>query len=272
MQNGNDKYDKRKLTQKQRWQIADWIAEDNLPSINEKQKEVPFHDTFYTLYGKRALDIAISSTALIVSLPINAIVGIVTFFDVGRPVFFVQERTGKNRKSFYLVKFRNMRNTTDSKGELLPPEQRVTKWGKFVRKTSIDELLNFWSIFKGDMSVIGPRPLPPQYTKRFSKRHLARFNVKAGLECPPRDADISMRTWDDQFENDVWYVENISLKTDIMQCINLVRFALNRKNAESRSKADKGDFMGYAPNGKAISLWEVPDHYIDRIYEENISD
>lgn len=268
MQSGNDKYDKRRLTQKERWQIADWIAEDNLPAVNDRQQEVPFQETFYTLYGKRALDILISSTALLVTLPVNAVVGIVTWFDVGRPVFFVQERVGRNRRSFYLVKFRNMKNTTDERGELLPAEQRVTAWGRFVRRTSIDELLNFWSIFKGDMSVIGPRPLPPQYTKRFSKRHRARFRVRAGLECPPRDPSAALRTWQDQFENDVWYVEHISLRTDILQCVNLVRYALNRKNAESRSIADKGDFMGYSPEGTAISLWEVPDHYIDRLEAE----
>ena len=92
--------------------------------------------------------------ALVVTLPFNLIIGIITMFDVGFPIFFKQTRTGKDGKEFTIIKFRNMRNTCDERGELLPPEQRVTTFGKFVRKTSLDELLNFWSVFKGDMSII----------------------------------------------------------------------------------------------------------------------
>lgn len=260
--------DRQGLPQSTRWKIAEWIAEDNLPQINKNNQRLPIRETFYSKYGKRLFDILISLPAVILTFPINLVIGIITFFDVGRPIFFFQERVGKNGKIFKIVKFRNMRNTVDEHGELLPASQRVTKWGKFVRKTSLDELLNFVSVLKGDMSIIGPRPLLPQYMSRYSDRHLSRYNVKPGLECPPRDLNMSLRNWHDQFENDVWYAENVSFKTDVIMVINLVRFALNRKNTELRGAAKRGDFMGYTPEGKAINLAEVPEFYIKRALDE----
>lgn len=260
--------DRQALPQASRWKIADWIAEDNLPEINKNDKEAIVSQSFYSRYGKRILDIIISLIAVIITLPINLIIGIITFFDVGRPIFFLQERVGKDRKIFKIIKFRNMRNTTDERGELLPASRRVTKWGKFVRKTSLDELLNFVSVLRGDMSIIGPRPLVPQYMSRYSNRHLARFAVRPGLECPPRDLSKPLRSWHDQFENDVWYVENLSFKTDCIMALNLVRFALSRKNTAIRGAAKRGDFMGYSADGTAINLAEVPQSYIERALEE----
>lgn len=260
--------DRQALPQAIRWKIADWIAEDNLPEINRNLQEVNVKETFYSRYGKRLFDITLSLPAVIITLPINIVIGVITFFDVGRPIFFFQERIGKNGKIIKVVKFRNMRNTMDERGELLPASQRVTKWGKFVRKTSLDELLNFVSILKGDMSIIGPRPLVPQYMSRYSKRHLARCAVKPGLECPPRELTVSSRSWHDQFENDVWYVENLSFRTDCVMVINLMRFALNRKYIEIRGAAKRGDFMGYSADGRAINRAEVPESYIERALEE----
>jgi len=262
-----EKYDRYNMTQAMRWQVADWLSEDRLPGINAAQEEVRFRETFYTRYGKRMLDIVISLIAVTVTLPINLIIGVITFFDVGRPIFFFQERVGRDRKIFRIVKFRNMRNTVDERGELLPANKRVTKWGKIVRKTSMDELMNFFSILKGDMSVIGPRPLVPQYLSRYSKRHLGRYRVKPGLECPPRDYRTPLRSWNDQFENDIWYVEHLTFKTDVMQVINLFRFTFNRKNSAVRSAAARGDFMGYNEQGEAINLSMVPEEYIIRAYE-----
>lgn len=263
--------DRQSLPQSIRWKIADLIAEDNLLQINEKEKRVEVQKTFYSQYGKRIIDIVISLCAIIITFPVNIIIAIITIFDVGYPIFFVQNRVGKNGKIFKIIKFRNMRDVFDEKGVLLPAKQRVTKWGRFVRKTSLDELLNFFSVLKGDMSIIGPRPLVPQYMSRYSERHLSRYNVKPGLECPPRNMNTSIRNWDDQFENDVWYVENLSFKTDLMMMTNLVRFALDQKNTELRGEAKRADFIGYSPNGRAIDLEEVPEIYIQRAIEENES-
>lgn len=258
-----------KLTKAMRWEIADMLAEERLPAINARFAPVSFTESFYTKYGKRLIDIVLSLIAVVISLPVNIIIGIITVFDVGFPIFFTQERIGKNGKTFRIIKFRNMKDTHDEHGELLPPDKRVTKWGKIVRKTSLDELLNFYSVLKGDMSIIGPRPLVPQYMSRYSDRHLARYYVKPGLECPPRAFDKPLRTWNDQFENDVWYVQNVSFKTDLIQVVNLIRFTFDRKNTTVRANAIRGDFMGYDIQGKAINLAEVPDTYIDMVIKRH---
>ena len=252
------------LTRAQRLEIADCLAKDRLEQINKTCREVKINETIYSKYIKRIIDIILSSIALIVTLPINLIIGIITFFDVGRPIFFKQIRTGKYGKPFTLIKFRNMRNIKDENGDLLHASLRVTKFGRFVRKTSLDELLNFWSIFKGDMSFIGPRPLVIEYLHRYNKRHCQRLAVRPGLECPPRNLEKGNWTWQDQFENDVWYVENISFLTDCKLLIQLVRFALDPKASKVRSSVtSKGSFMGYSETGKAINLDEVPQRYID---------
>lgn len=259
--------DRNELSRQMKLQIADWLTEDMLPVVNPKVEKPHVKHSFYVKYGKRFFDIVLSLFAIIVTLPINLVIMVITFFDVGRPIFFLQERVGKDGKLFKIVKFRNMRNTTDEKGELLPPSQRVTKWGKFVRKTSLDELLNFYSVFKGDMSIIGPRPLIDKYYPRYNDRHLARFAVRPGLECPPRDGSTSLRTWQDQFENDIWYVENVSFLTDCKMVINLVKFALDHKNSTQRGTAVRGGFIGYSEDGRAIDLSEVPESYIERVVE-----
>ena len=210
------------------------------------------------------IDIVISLIALIVTLPINLLIGIITYFDVGNPIFFQQVRTGRNGISFRLVKFRNMRNIKDANGDLLHASQRVTKFGKFVRGTSLDELLNFWSILKGDMSLIGPRPLVQEYLQRYNTRHYQRLKVRPGLECPPRDKSKLFHTWQEQFENDIWYVENVSFLTDCKLLWYLFRFAVNKKaRMERASISNKGSFMGYDMDGKAINFDEIPQKYID---------
>lgn len=257
--------DRGDLTKTQRWEIADRLAADNLEKVNEMCGDVHISThSFYIKYVKRAIDIVMSLLALLVTLPINLLIGIITFFDVGKPIFFKQTRIGKDGKPFELVKFRNMRDTRDENGELLHASLRVTKFGKFVRRVSLDELLNFWSILKGDMSLIGPRPLVQEYMSRYSKRHRSRLLIRPGLECPPRSRSVNSNTWQDQFENDVWYVEHVSFLTDCKMLWNLVLLTVDRKaTAERASVSKKGSFMGYSKDGKAINLDQVPQKYID---------
>ena len=248
-----------------RWQIeqiGEKLAQDRLPVVDAIQERVTPSASFYGRYIKRPLDILISTGVLLVTLPINLIIAVITYFDVGRPILFKQERIGQNGKPFTIYKFRNMRDERNQFGDPLPPEKRVTKWGKFVRKTSLDELLNFWSILKGDMSLIGPRPLPKVYLERYSKRHMMRLAVKPGLECPPRHIGTKVWTWNEQFENDVWYVENLSFCTDCRMMLNLFRFAFDRKSANARAVAKRGSFMGYGTDGTAINDAEIPTDYI----------
>ena len=213
-------------------------------------------DTLYVRYGKRAIDIFLSVAGLVITAPINLALAIGTRIDVGSPIVFHQERVGLNGKVFVLSKFRNMTNETDEHGELLPPEQRVTKFGKFVRKTSLDELLNFWSVLKGDMSIIGPRPLLVDYYDLWSDEHLHRLDVRPGLECPtPHKLDHPI-SWQEQFENDVWYAGNVSLGVDLKLAFRLVSLAFDGKQRSVRESGDKGYFIGYI-DGKVVTESDI---------------
>lgn len=204
----------------------------------------PRHN-FYAQYGKRILDFCLGGLAFIITLPINIILACFTYFDVGMPIIFKQERIGLKNKPFTIYKFRNMTEERDAEGRLLPAADRVTKFGKFVRKTSLDELLQFWLIMTGKMSFIGPRPLISSYLPQYTERHRMRHCVRPGLECPPHDDNTSTYTWEERFENDIWYVENISLKTDILMIIQLFKLVFNKKNNSIRSNvgSSRGDYF-----------------------------
>ena len=223
------------------------IAEDNLEYINMNSKKVNPKDTIYTRYGKRLFDIVLSSIALLLTLPINLILAICTYFDVGMPIIFKQRRTGKDGRIF----------------NLLPPSLRVTKFGKFVRKTSLDELLNFWCIFKGDMSIIGPRPLPIEYENFYSERHKARNKVRPGLECPIMKPLENGATWLDRFEQEIFYVENVSFILDIKMAFAIIKIALDNKSRNTRGSATGGSFMGYRKDGTCINSKTVEIEYFN---------
>lgn len=258
-----------KLTEEEKFELANIIEDDTLWYVNKNCKKVEFKETFYTKFVKRFLDIVLALPAVIVTLPINIIICIITYFDVGSPVIFYQKRIGKDGEIFKFGKFRSMTNETDENGILLPAYDRVTRWGRFVRKTSLDELLNFWYILIGKMTIIGPRPMPEEYLHRFNDTHLCRHMVKPGLECPLHsDEYVGGMNWQNRFDNDVWYVKNISFKTDIIMCWLLVRDVLFSSRREERSKAEIGTFIGYSLDGKAIDSYQIPQKYYDLIYKE----
>ena len=152
------------------------------------------------------------------------------------------------------MKFRNMTNERDENGELLPPEERTTNLGRFVRQHSLDELLNFWSVFKGDMSLIGPRPLPVEFTPRMTERHKMRYAVRPGLECPFLNNALCEQ-YDfchARFENDILYVENVSFIVDVKQALRLVRMVLGRGQTGNYIRTDS-HFIGYDEDGLAMS-------------------
>ena len=255
----------------------DHISEDNRRKIavairNDRPDgdyhEIVLPNTFYVRFGKRLLDILFAGIACLVFLPINLLIAIITFFDVGRPIFFKQVRVGKNGKLFSLMKFRNMTNEKNEQGVLLPPEKRVTKWGKIVRKTSLDELLNFWSIFKGDMSLIGPRPLPQKYFVRFNAFHQQRHLLKPGLECPFHERGLASQGWQGRLDNDIWYVENISFKTDVKMAFLLVKKVFSKEEREASASGKTGEFIGYCENGSIMNEWCIPRKYLAVIEKE----
>lgn len=243
------------------------LKEENLSLVNANDHVVTPRRSFYTKYGKRMLDIAVSAFALIITLPINLVLALCTYLDVGKPIIFRQKRVGLNGEHFMIVKFRNMTNEKDVHGNLLPPSQRVTKLGKFARKTSLDELMNFWSILKGDMSLIGPRPLLTEYYPLYSDRHKARQAVRPGLECPMVHQTDNRTTWKGQFENDVYYVENVSFLLDIKLSFSLVKMVFSRKSTTGRGNGMRGTFMGYDRDGSSIDSCEVPVVYFNKAAE-----
>jgi len=236
---------------------AQLLREKYLQMKNESAAPVHPRDTFYTRHGKRALDILIALPAFVILLPFNCVFGICTYMDVGKPIFFRQTRVGKDGKPFTMIKFRNMSEKRDADGKLLPPSQRVTKFGKFMRKFSLDELLNFWSILKGDMSIIGPRPQPVFIYERMCDRHKMRTAVRPGLECP-RVIHVDgeeLCKFQRTFENDVWYVENVSLLQDIRMLFLLVKmtFSMGKRGNQAQGKGISY-FLGYNGDGIAISM------------------
>lgn len=251
------------LSLSEKAEIAEYIKRDNLAIVNTKVQKAKIKDSLYTRYGKRILDVFLALFGFVVSLPINLVIAIVTAFDVGRPIIFKQQRIGKDEKTFTIYKFRNMTNERDANGELLPPEQRVTKWGKFIRKSSLDELLNFVSVLNGSMSIIGPRPLLSYYAERLNDRHKAMYAVRPGLECPTLHKVDHTLSWQERLDNYVWYAENCSFWVDIRLCFRIIEVAFDRKETARRSNAGHGGLMGYDLDGNIIYTKSVPDQYVE---------
>ena len=200
----------------------------------------------YKHFFKRVLDFGISLIVLICISPILLAVTIwLHFANKGAGAFFFQERPGKNGKIFKVIKFKTMTDERDVEGNLLSDEQRLTKVGKFVRSTSIDELPQLINVLKGDMSLIGPRPLLPQYLPLYSSEQARRHEVRPGIsgwaQCHGRNA-IS---WTEKFKLDVWYVDHVSLMTDLKVIFITIKNVLMRKDINSATAATMEAFNGH---------------------------
>ncbi len=169
----------------------------------------------YQKYIKRLLDIILSLLAIIILSPIYIILGILVLIFLGYPIIFKQERPGKNEKIFTLYKFRTMTDKKDKKGNLLSDEERLTKFGKFLRSTSLDELPELFNILNGDMSIIGPRPLLIKYLPYYTKEEHHRHDIRPGLTGLAQVNGRNTVDWDSRFKIDLEYVNNISFKQDI---------------------------------------------------------
>lgn len=190
----------------------------------------------YKLFIKRLLDIVLSGIAIIALLPLYIIIAIIVRIQMGSPVLFSQDRIGKDEKVFKLRKFRSMTNETDSNGNLLDEQLRLTKFGIALRTSSLDELPELFSILKGDMSFVGPRPLPVYYGPYFYENERKRHNVRGGLIPPDGLSKETTPKWETQFEYDNFYVDNLSFLLDCK--IILVTFLILFKRVENNYGAE----------------------------------
>lgn len=200
----------------------------------------------YKHFFKRVFDFFISLISLICISPILLVMTIwLHFANKGAGAFFFQERPGKNEKIFKVIKFKTMTDERDENGNLLPDEKRLTKVGKFVRSTSIDELPQLINVFKGDMSLIGPRPLLVQYLPLYNEEQKRRHEVRPGIsgwaQCHGRNA-IS---WTEKFKLDVWYVDHCTLWTDVQVIFITIKNVLMRKDINSATAATMEAFNGH---------------------------
>ncbi|MBX3423911.1 MAG: sugar transferase [Pirellulaceae bacterium] len=164
---------------------------------------------------KRAIDIAVAAGAILLFSPLLAIIALAIVRSLGKPVLFSQQRPGIKGQPFWMFKFRTMTDARDAEGHLLPDDQRLNRLGKFLRSSSLDELPELWNVLKGDMSLVGPRPLLMQYLPLYTPRQARRHDVRPGITGWAQINGRNALTWEQKFEYDVWYVENQSLWLDL---------------------------------------------------------
>lgn len=208
----------------------------------------------YAKYFKRIIDFCLSLIGLIVLSPLLIILIVLgAIFMQGNP-FFTQERPGKDEKIFKLIKFRTMDNRKDKDGNLLPDEVRLNKYGKFLRSTSLDELPELINILKGEMAIVGPRPLLVRYLERYNEEQKHRHDVRPGLTGYAQAHGRNALSWEDKFAMDVWYAKNITFGGDVKILIDTVKVVLDGSGVSSETSVTMEEFLG-TPDG-VFPKWE----------------
>lgn len=202
--------------------------------------------SIYSKYIKRLLDIVLSGLAIVILSPVLLVICILELIYHGRPVCYIDKRPGKDGKIFNLYKFRSMTNECDENGKLLHPSKRITKFGRIIRRFSLDELAGLFNILNGTMSIIGPRPLMVDYLPLYNQRHKYRHAVRPGLACWDLNRGNKLTsasfTWNVQFESDIYYVENVSFWLDVKMVLKTVQVMLTK--SEMRTNSDRVKFDG----------------------------
>lgn len=194
--------------------------------------------------SKRAFDVVFSSAALIGTAPVTVPVAAAIYLTMGRPIFFRQTRPGLHGRPFDLIKFRTMREPRPGEDPLKTDGQRITRLGKFLRQTSLDEFPAFINVLKGDMSIVGPRPLLMRYLDRYTPDQARRHDVKPGVTGWTAVTGRNALTWDEKFERDVWYVDNRSMRLDIEIVLRTIWKVLERDGISNEGHATMPEFMG----------------------------
>lgn len=212
---------------------------------------------FYQLFVKRVIDIAIAATVLVLCSPIMALIALYIRFTMGSPVIFKQQRAGYKGKPFYILKFRSMSNDMDSHGNLLPDSQRLTRFGKFLRSTSLDELPGLLMVVRGEMSLVGPRPLPTTYLPRYTPEQNRRHDVMPGIVSWASVNGRNRNSWERKFELDLYYVNHQSLWLDALILTRTIFTVLSRKGVNESDEVTATEFLG--------STHSTPCNDMDRI-------
>ena len=214
--------------------------------IQRKAKEEGRHVPFgpYEAVLKRPLDVVVAAMALVPLVPVMGITALLVRVKLGSPVIFKQERPGKDERIFTLYKFRTMTDERDENGELLADEKRLTAFGKFLRSTSLDELPELFNILKGDMSLVGPRPLLVEYLPRYDRQQRRRHEVRPGLTGLAQVNGRNGLSWDEKFADDVRYAKRITFWGDVKILLETVRTVLGRRGISSETSATMEVFTG----------------------------
>ena len=196
------------------------------------------------MFIKRLFDIIVSAVAVILLLPVLLIVMLLVRIKLGSPVFFRQVRPGKDCKPFKMIKFRTMLDAIDSTGNPLPDSERLTKFGAFLRSTSLDEVPGLWNVLKGDMSLVGPRPLLVEYLELYSPEQARRHEVRPGITGWAQVNGRNAISWEDKFKLDVWYVDNHSFWLDFKILLLTVKKVFLREGISADGEATMSKFKG----------------------------
>ena len=198
----------------------------------------------YQKYIKRILDFVLSFTAFVVLSPVLLVTAALVRVKLGKPVIFRQERPGKDEKIFKLYKFRTMTDERDENGQLLPDDVRLTKFGKTLRSTSLDELPELWNIVKGDMSIVGPRPLLVRYLPLYNETQKHRHDVRPGFTGLAQVHGRNSISWEEKFDWDIRYVNHVTFFTDVKIILDTVRTVLKREGISSDTSVTMEEFRG----------------------------
>ena len=201
-------------------------------------------NNFYLFFGKRIFDLILSVSAIMVLLPVLVVIALLVRVQLGSPVLFKQIRPGLQGKPFAIFKFRTMSNAQYLDGRLLPDAARLTRFGRLLRSTSLDELPEFYNVLKGEMSLVGPRPLMMQYLNRYTPEQARRHEVKPGITGWAQINGRNAITWEEKFKLDVWYVDNKSLLLDVKIIYMTIIKIFKREGISQAGQATAEEFMG----------------------------
>ncbi len=211
----------------------------------------------YRSFGKRLFDLILVVPALIVLAPVMLVIAVLIWKQMGRPVIFTQERAGLHGKPFRIFKFRTMTNECDAEGRLLPDYARITPLGRFLRSTSLDELPQIWNVLRGEMSLIGPRPLLVRYLDRYTPEQNRRHEVMPGLAGLPALFGRSEQNWEESLARDVWYVDHLSFWLDLKLIVGILMVVIKREGVGRSADGFVPEFMG-TPTPTAAEPPSVP--------------